>query len=1036
MKSKVLILVFIIYIVPVFVFAQFGKNKVQYQKFNWRYIQTQHFDVYFHDNNKTLAVFTGLVAESSLNSIQRTLKYKISQRIPIIVYNSHNQFQQTNVIDMYLPEGIGGVTELFKNRVVLPFEGDFEQFRHVIHHELVHAVLNDWFYGGTFQSAISRGNMVEIPLWMNEGLCEWESIGGLDVQTDVYIRDLTLSEKLPDLNNLDGYDAYRGGQTFWWFVSERYGSHKIPELLSKFKSTGNLENAFKSTFNMKLEDFSEEWKRYLKKYYYPDIDKFSYPSDFAIKLTDHKKKKNFYNTSPAISPQGDKVAFIADKDGLFSLFVLEIDKNTETQIVSSLRQQDFEELNVLTPGISWNPEGTKLSISAKYRGEDVIYIVDTKSKDFERIPLGFKQVSSVSWSPNGDWLAFSATVLDRKDIFIYNLKSKTLKRITNDIFYDDHPIWSNDGKSLFFISSRLDYLSNNDSVISIKPWLWDDAKRDVYKIDVATGQITRITFTPDFNKTSLAISGDGKFLYFVSDENGIGNIYRLNLDSKEIKPITNSLSNITQISHSLVGENLVFSALTEGGFDLFLVKNPSGINLAMDQLPLTKFRMSQIEIKNKDSLGVISTKTVEIDTSNVNVSYGKFKIDFSRQNMVSPNADVKSSLQSLNQTKIQSDTDFVDYEYKLKFTPDLILGNPYYDSFWGFQGLAQMLFSDILGDHQIYIAANIWLDLKNSNFYLQYSYLPNVIDYTFSAFQSSLLFSMLSQNSNYYNTYRLRNYGIGFSASYPLSLFNRFEMNFTFFNATKENTTDYYEPSITRTILYPSIRYVYDDVLYGSFAPVRGSRYYAEFRAVPKIFSNSINFFTFKFDYRRYWDFGYFLKLAFRGIGGTSFGSNPQRFYLGGVSNWINYDLNYDNFIFENPEDFAFMELITPLRGWRYSEAAGNSFFASNIELRFPLFTALLPGPVPIIFNDILGVVFCDVGGAWTGPFSNFKFQPPIVTKVQNDYNVEPNRLLLSLGVGARAWILGLPIKMDIAWRKEYSNWSKPYYSFSIDLDF
>jgi len=197
-------------------FAQFGKNKVQYQKFNWRYIQTKHFDIYFHNNNKTLAIFAANVAESSLESIQKTLRYRITKRIPLIIYNSHNEFQQTNVIDMYLPEGIGGVTELFKNRVVVPFEGNYSQFNHVIHHELVHAVLNDMFYGGTFQSALSRGNMVEIPIWMNEGLCEWESIGGLDIATDVYIRDLTLSEKLRLCPREGTYQLH-------WFAEIHYG---------------------------------------------------------------------------------------------------------------------------------------------------------------------------------------------------------------------------------------------------------------------------------------------------------------------------------------------------------------------------------------------------------------------------------------------------------------------------------------------------------------------------------------------------------------------------------------------------------------------------------------------------------------------------------------------------------------------------------------------------------------------------------------------------------------------------------------------
>ncbi|MCX7879454.1 MAG: biopolymer transporter Tol [Ignavibacteria bacterium] len=1015
-----------------YLLAQFGKNKVQYQKFEWRYIQSKHFDIYFHDKNKVLATFTALIAEKSIESIQKTLKYKITRRIPIIVYNSHNQFQQTNVVDLYLPEGVGGFTELFKNRVVLPFEGNYSQFRHVIHHELVHAVLNDMFYGGTIQSAISRGNTVEIPIWMNEGLCEWESIGGLDVNTDVYIRDLTLNESLPNLSQLDGYNAYRGGQVFWWYVSERYGTHKIPELLSKLKSTGSVESAFRNTFNLKLDDFSEEWKRFLKKFYFPDIEKFSYPDDFSLRLTDHKKKGNFYNTSPSLSPQGNKIAFIADKNGLFSLYIMDLDnKNQVTEIVSSFRQQDFEELNVLTPGISWSPDGKQLAISAKFEGEDIIYLVNVETKKYERLRLGFHQISSVAWSPKGNFLAFSGTILDRRDIFIYNLNSKTLTRLTNDIFYDDFPIWSKDGKHIYFISEREGFLNTDENELSVKPWNINFGTRDIYSLNLESKQISRITETPQFNKTSLALSSDNKFLYFVANDNGIGNIYRLNLSTKKYVPITNSLSNIMQVTHSEVGDNLVFSALTQGGFNLFLLKNPSLVDLKRDTLPLTKLRFGELEAKKKaeSEQAIVEEPS---DTMQIDVSYGNFVVDFSRQSHIKPNRDLSAN-QFQSTFQMPNDTNFVDYEYKLTLTPDIILGNPYYSSFWGFQGLAQMLFSDILGDHQIYVAANLWLDLKNSNFYVQYSYLPNIIDYRFLLYQSTLFYST-SFGSQFSSIYRLRNYGAGVSASYPLSLFNRFEFNLLFFNVSRENTTDLNDPTISRTLLFPEIRYVYDDVIYGSFAPVNGTRWYASFQAVPKIFANSLNFYTVKFDYRRYWDFGYFLKLAFRTAGGASFGTNSQRFFLGGLDNWINYSINNRNFLFENPEDFAFMELITPLRGWNYSEQVGTRFFITNIELRFPLFTALLPGPIPIVFNDILGVIFMDLAGAWSGAPSNFKFSPP---KVSNEgFVLENGRILLSLGVGARAWILGLPFKFDVAWKKYYENWSKPTYLFSIDYDF
>src|SRR5690349_16749247 len=123
-------------------YAQFGQNKVQYKEFKWKYIQSQHFDIYFNQGGDDLAQFTAFAAESALVKLTGNIGYDIKNRIPILLFNSHNEFQQNNAIDEYLPEGVGGVTELFKNRIIVPFEGDYEKFRHVIHHELLHAYMN------------------------------------------------------------------------------------------------------------------------------------------------------------------------------------------------------------------------------------------------------------------------------------------------------------------------------------------------------------------------------------------------------------------------------------------------------------------------------------------------------------------------------------------------------------------------------------------------------------------------------------------------------------------------------------------------------------------------------------------------------------------------------------------------------------------------------------------------------------------------------------------------------------------------------
>ena len=152
--------------------AQFGQNIVQYDGFTWSFIKSAHFDIYFTEHGYGHAEFAAIEAEKAYQNISERLLGDLKDRVSIIIYNSHNDFQQTNVLDSYLYEGIGGVTELFKNRVVIPFDGSNKEFAHVIHHELVHAFINDNMYGGNLQSLLNSTIQFEIPGWMNDGLAE------------------------------------------------------------------------------------------------------------------------------------------------------------------------------------------------------------------------------------------------------------------------------------------------------------------------------------------------------------------------------------------------------------------------------------------------------------------------------------------------------------------------------------------------------------------------------------------------------------------------------------------------------------------------------------------------------------------------------------------------------------------------------------------------------------------------------------------------------------------------------------------------
>jgi Tol biopolymer transport system component len=1015
-------------------FAQFGQNKVQYDKFDWMYIQSEHFDIYYDKGSKYLAEFCAIEAEKALNRLQFDLNYSINRRVPILLYNSHVQFQQSNAVSEYMPEGVGGVTELFKNRVVLPFDGNYESFRHVIAHELTHAVLNDMFYGGTFQTALSAsGSMFEIPIWMNEGLAEWESLKTLTTLTDMYIRDLVINNLLPNLNQLNGYLAYRGGQIFYWYIAENFGQEKIGELINKLSAYHNVDLAFKSTFNLSLEEFSDKWMKDLKKMYLPDVKTFQDPEDFAERLTNHTKEHNYWNSSPSISPNGQKYAYISVDEGVFAIYTRGIDKKSKPEkLVSSFRQQDFEELNVVTPGISWNPKGDKLAISAKAGGENAVFIVDVNTGDYEKLSWGLKSITSVTWSPDGTKLAFTATLPYQSDIFVYEFATKKLTNLTDDVYSDGFPEWSSDSQTLYFVSDRGDDTRTGVDAVNLKMWKRNFNRQDIYSIDLKSQGIKRLTFDQNFNITSLAASSNQSKLLYSSDKNGINNIYALDLNSLKSIPITNSIIGITQISLSPDASKLLFSGQIDGGYDIFLIRFPFEKKINTDTLPLTEYRQGLVQHQDlvQELNKEIQGNTKKNDSTMKLPDYGKFSVDFSHQSFVSPNPDAiqqQSAEQQLiakGEQSADTSEEFVERPYKIKFSTDVILGNPGYSTFYGFQGLTQMLFSDVLGDHQIYAQANLLTDLRNSSFLVSYSYLPNLIDYGASIYHSSAFV----YGSNGY-IYRYRNYGLTLNASLPFDLFRRVEANLNWMNLSKENVEVPQEPSISRMLVVPSVRYVFDNTLWGIFGPAVGSRYYFGIMGTPKLGGGGVSFYNFDADIRYYQPIiNNYLTLAMRGAFGGSFGGNPTNYFLGGTENWINSQFFNGIIPFDDPVDFGFMQFEMPLRGWSVGEVKGHKFFLINSELRFPLFTALVAGPVPILLQGIMGSFFFDIGGAFDKDF--------VAAVRYDDGTIHQNNLLMSSGIGVRAYLFGLPIKMDIAWRNEYFSWSQPQYLFSLGYDF
>lgn len=1023
-------IIFILFLIAEGLFAQsFGQNKVQYKEFDWSLISSPNFDVYYYGEDTQLAEFTAEVSEEAHEQISKHLRWTLKKRVSIIVYYSHNDFQQTNVIWQYMREGIGGVTELFKNRVVLPFEGDYEQFRHVIHHELVHAILNDMIYDGNIQSIITGRVKLRIPLWANEGLAEYLSMNW-DTKADMTLRDLSINERMPTVKELESYMAYKGGQSIWRFIAEKYGREKIGEIITAMKMTQNAEKGIERALGMDYEDLTKQWHKYLKKEYWPDVIGRDEIEDIAKRLTDHKKEKNYYNISPAVSPDGSKIAVLSDRSGYFDIYVLDaIDGKEIRRLVKGNRSVDFEELKLLQPGISWSPDSKRIVIAAKAGKSDALYLINVKTRKKEKFTFNLDGIFTAAWSPDGNQLAFIGTKDGASDVYVYNIDEEKLTALTSDIYSDSEPSWNNDGSVLVFVSDR------NGDIAGLQPpeviIEHDFSQKDIYAIDLSSGNISRITDTDHNEDYPIWSHTEKNTLFYVSDDGGVWNIYRYKPDSDPVA-LTNILTGAFQLSLTENDDYLVFAGYADMGWDVYSMSHP--LEKDAMEVPPTRYIMNQDNV-SEDLIDLRRHKRSQWSTGrSTGRDYQGWifarEYDHFNQPMETPE---DASADFVKDTTDLTDEGYVSKAYKTRFTLDLVNGYASFNNVFGAQGMTMFAFSDILGDHQIYFGTEMVIDLKRSDYFFSYAYLTRPTDYYFSISHIANEYFLGYDMNGYQHRGLLRNFSLMSYLSHPFSRFMRVEggLSYHYFSFSEWQEVNYYEfeevSNEDFSVVLPVTSWVYDNTVYGYTGPIDGFRQNTTLVVSPGWGSKKMDFKTLKMDFRKYYKIGRYSSLAGRLTLGTSRGANKQKFYLGGLQNWIygtgETDGVKDNSHFRNDlldgendlEDVFFSEFVVPVRGRRYMEQVGSNVALANFEFRFPFLLAL-GVPEKFMISNLGSHLFFDIGTAW-------------------DKGSEFEESIAGFGWGMKINMGYFLLRIDSAWDINESGYSKPQYYFSLGTD-
>ena len=1020
----------------------FGQNKVQYNEFDWNFIVSPNFNVYYYGDNYDLAIFTSKIAEESLDQIGKHLRWRSQQPIKIIVYTSHNDFQQTNIVNVYMSEGIGGVTELYKNRIVIPFEGSYAQFKHVIHHELVHAIINDMIYGGNVQGVLSGRVLLQVPLWANEGLAEFLSVDW-DTNSDMVLRDLAIEESLPEVDQLNySILAYKGGQSVWKYITNKYGREKVGEVFQQMKRTQNAEKGFENALGTDFEKLTENWHDYLKKEYWGDINKREKLSDFSEKLTDRSKSKNFYNISPSFSPDGNTIAYFTDQSGYMDLILLNADSGEQKKrLIRGNNSPDFEELKWLQPGLSWSPNGKQIAFASKSGKEDSIIIVNVKNGKYKKIPIGLDGVFTTAWHPKDNKIVFIGHKNDASDLYLIDLKTEKVTNLTNDIFSDFSPSWSLNGDKVFFSSDQSSYKNNTD-ISEV-----DFSKKDIFMYDFTTESITQITDTD--HDEAYPIASKDNILFYTADYNGVYNIFRHDLITNEAYPITNVITGIQQIDVDRNADKIIFAGYKERGWDLFLMNNP--IKVENKEVPATIFYTTKDEQEDFEDLRFVRNEPSIVEEED----YSSYIFARNYKKFNDPDhVDPDQELTSVDSLRVSGN--YNPQKYKTEFSLDYVYTSASIDNLFGTTGLANIAWSDVMGDHQLRFASNLVMDLDNSDIILGYGYLKNRTNYYGQLFQYANLFSLgYSIDTDYIGL--LRDYGVGFFAQYPFSKFNRIDVGATLRGISYEiKEIDYWSGQVETNYsenlksFIPLVSWVYDNTTNTYTGPNDGLRQYLTFQFSPDMGDDSLAFKTIKFDIRKYFKINRNYSFATRLMLGKSFGDNPEKFFLGGSSQMTFYSdtqtegrddsgfyaqriLDYESSTVL--EDVYFTEYVFPVRGARYRERTGENVAVANFEFRFPFINYVDVGfPAKIRFGNIFGHLFLDVGAAWD---DSKEFDDSAL--VRSKYNLthpDASPIISTFGMGMKVFTPWALIRLDTAWdRYPDGDYSKPQYILSIGYD-
>ena len=1038
----------------------YQQNRVQYRSIDWQYYRTERFDIHYYAGGKQIADDLLGYAQRLFMEYEERLNYTLENRLQILVFNRLSDLKQSN-----LGTGsnditkAGGVARLVGNSILLYGNDGTFSIEQQLREGIVEALVAEFIYGSNMRERLRSSSLVHIPEWFDKGLVRYLS-STWSSETDNQVRNRFLrTRNFQRLNRLHGEDAAIAGHSVWNYIADIYGEKVISGIVETTRMSRHIESGFTFMLGVGLKGISQEWQNYYDKQYFYNDTLFEAVTGEVIK-TKHLVPQAIY------SPDRKHFAYVQNDRGRIRLYIQSNEERRKTLFKTGKRLPVIMDLSF--PVVAWNSLSDMLVFTSEEKGRLHLNYVPLDGTERTQKNIDYlEKINHMSLSADGKTILMSGMKNGKNDIYLFNNVSNTFKALTQDAWDDQSPVFLPGNREIVFSSNR-----ETDSLIHnrIAGGLPVSFHHDLFLMNLdKPDELRRLTDSPLIHETKPVPMGDDG-IYFLSDKNGIRNLYKGIFDSSlayvdtiahyryfmQQIPLSNVKDDIANISTSKNEGEMLLSFSNKKTSQILRVKGIEQTSLPLStwvmknrNLPVKKLAtpLKKEGLKPAKKIKIFEDsneeESIQIDNYKIGTSERSKKEGLPSDKELSEEREVKG--RKTERTDLPNARIYLTAYYPEEITTQVDRGfinmtyQPYSPGGYvnpAFNGLFKVGLSDVFEDYKITGAFRLATSFSGNEYLLGFLDQKKRMD-KYVYFHRQGLAQAQGQ--------RVMMNTVGAKLVYPLNEVAHVSGGLSLRNDRHVNlSTDL--AGLTRQTRFENwsrtyISYMLDQTFPLGGNLLMGSRFSVMLEYFQQFNDTDIRTAVLGMDYRKYVRINNELVWASRLGAASSFGPRKLVYYLGGVDNWLFPVFNQENRPDES-QGYIFQALATNVRGFTQNIRNGNSFAVINTEMRWNFMKQLMKHPLRSdLLNNLVVVSFFDAGTAFTGtgPYSEENtfnqetiVSGPITVVLKNQR--EP--LVAGYGIGLRSKLLGYHIRIDLAQGVERNVKHRPviYLTFASDF--